>query len=220
MSLTEILSRAPPSEDARAAMEFEKMRFELSWRHFDFHARQRTQLFHFFIILTPFIFGGCFYLFREQTAVGFVPAIIDASAGAFLALIFFGLDRRNKQLITVSEQAIKLLEKDFLFTSGFRPLSKFEGPMNTEERETATRRLHHFRSYSFLVGAVYWLVFFTFVGLVAGLLLVRAGYLDLTLPSDRIRGERVGWISETYSAGHLRLAGGLHFLANPLTGCT
>ncbi|MDF0497224.1 hypothetical protein [Bradyrhizobium yuanmingense] len=64
--MTEILSRATPPEDARATMEFEKMRFELSWRYFDFHARQRTQLFHFFIILAPFMLGGCFYLFKER----------------------------------------------------------------------------------------------------------------------------------------------------------
>jgi hypothetical protein len=69
MQLTDILDRAHAPEDARATMEFEKMRFELSWRYFDFHAKQRTQLFHFFIILMPFILGGCFYLFKERAVV-------------------------------------------------------------------------------------------------------------------------------------------------------
>ena len=38
-------------EQSRAVAEFEKMRLELAWRHFDLHAKQRTQMFHFFIIL-------------------------------------------------------------------------------------------------------------------------------------------------------------------------
>ena len=68
-------------ENSRTVAEFEKMRFELAWRHFDFHAKQRTQMFHFFIILTPFLFGGCFILFREREIVGSWPPII-ASVGA------------------------------------------------------------------------------------------------------------------------------------------
>ena len=109
MSLTEVLSN-PESisgDDARAVMEFEKMRFELSWRHFDFHARQRTQLFHFFIILTPFVFGGCFIVFKDRHLVGYWPCVIAPIAGACLSFIFFLLDRRNKQLYRVSEEALR-----------------------------------------------------------------------------------------------------------------
>ena len=59
-------------EKGRTVAEFEKMRFELAWRHFDLHAKQRTQMFHFFIILTPFLFGGCFILFKEREIMGFM----------------------------------------------------------------------------------------------------------------------------------------------------
>src|SRR4051812_11318962 len=115
MHLTEILSRATPPEDARASMEFEKMRFELSWRYFDFHARQRMQLFHFFIIIASFMFAGCFYLFKERGLVGYMPGQIVSLAGALLAMFFFGLDNRNRQLIHLSERAIRLIEAQFLF---------------------------------------------------------------------------------------------------------
>src|ERR1700730_5850477 len=110
MQLTEILSRVAPPEDARATLEFEKMRFELSWRYFDFHARQRTQLFHFFIILAPFMFGGCFYLFKERELVGYMPGSSASCAGPLLAILFFGLDQRNRQIIHLSERAIRLIE--------------------------------------------------------------------------------------------------------------
>lgn len=82
--LTDILSRAEPPEDARATMEYEKMRFELSWRYFDFHARQRTQLFHFFVILTPALLGGCFYLFRDHANFGLLPGTMASCIGAIL----------------------------------------------------------------------------------------------------------------------------------------
>src|SRR5882757_7200539 len=111
MSLTEILSRAAPPEDARATMEYEKMRLELSWRYFDFHARQRTQLFHFFVILTPALLGGCVYLLREQSNVGLLPGTIASAIGALLTLIFLGLDRRNRQLIRVAEHVLILMEE-------------------------------------------------------------------------------------------------------------
>src|SRR3977135_270223 len=109
MQLTEILSRTTPPEDGRAVMEFEKMRFELSWRYFDFHARQRTQLFHFFIILAPFMFGGCVYRCEVRDLAGYAPGQMASCAGAILALIFLGLDRRNRQIIQLSERAIRLI---------------------------------------------------------------------------------------------------------------
>jgi hypothetical protein len=102
------------NNDARALVEFEKIRFELAWRHFDLHARQRTTMFHFFILLMPFLFGGCFILFKERELVGSFPAIVAAVAGALLAVIFSLLDLRNKQLYRVSKDALALFEDQFL----------------------------------------------------------------------------------------------------------
>jgi hypothetical protein len=108
--------------DARALVEFEKLRFELAWRHFDLHARQRTTMFHFFVLLMSFLFGGCFYLFKERAGVGPFPAMGAAGAGALLGAIFSLLDLRNIQLYKVSKQALELLEQQFLFAE-YRPLN-------------------------------------------------------------------------------------------------
>ena len=108
-------------EKGRTIAEFEKMRFELAWRHFDFHAKQRTQMFHFFIILTLFLFGGCFILFKEREIMGSWPPIIASIGGGFLAVLFLLLDQRNKQLYRVGQSALRLLEQQLLFTE-FRPL--------------------------------------------------------------------------------------------------
>ena len=166
-------------------MEFEKMRFELSWRYFDFHARQRTQLFHFFIILAPFMFGGCFYLFKERDGVGYIPGQIASCAGAILAIIFFGLDRRNRQLIHFSERVIRLLEAQLLFTD-FRAITEngetFKGVLTTERTETKARKLKWLRGHSCLVGLVYWLAFAAFTALLIYSVLVQRGRVSLPPP--------------------------------------
>ena len=194
MQLTDILSRAEPPEDARATMEFEKMRFELSWRYFDFHARQRTQLFHFFIILAPFMFGGCFYLFREREMVGYMPGQIASCAGAILAIIFFGLDRRNRQLIHFSERVMRLIEEQFLFTD-IRAIKEngatFKGVMTTERLETKARKVKWLRGHSCLVGSVYWLAFFAFTGLLVYSICVQTGRVVLP-PSKPTQVKMIG----------------------------
>jgi hypothetical protein len=169
--------------DARAVVEFEKLRFELMWRHFDLHARQRTTMFHFFILLTPFLFGGCFFMFKEREVVGSFPAILAAGAGALLASIFFLLDQRNKQLYRVSKGALGLLETQFLFTS-YRPLkvsgSDYPGVISTEtERYGHNNLLKH----SLLMGGVYWLAVGMFLILTGYFLAVRQGCIKLPLPS-------------------------------------
>jgi uncharacterized membrane protein YbhN (UPF0104 family) len=158
------------------------MRFELCWRHFDFHARQRTQLFHFFIILTPFVFGGCFILFKERASVGEWPAIVAAVSGALVATIFFLLDRRNKQLYRVSESCLKLIESQFLFTS-FRPLQcdvgNFPGVITREDQLHGIQRI---RSHTFLMGAAYSLAIILFMALALYFLLIHCGCISLPSP--------------------------------------
>jgi hypothetical protein len=181
--LIEILSRKSTPEDARGIMEFEKLRFELSWRYFDFHAKQRTQLFHFYIILMPFVLGGCIYLFKERAEVGPWLSFAGAWAGALLSLVFFGLDRRNRIMIGMSVRAIKLLEKNFLYVPDFRALPEdgrsFKGIMTTEEEENEDRWFKTLRRHATLVGLVYWMAFFSFVVLAAYIYLVETGHIKI-----------------------------------------
>jgi hypothetical protein len=185
MPLTDILSHASAPEDARATLEFEKLRFELSWRYFDFHARQRTQLVHFFIILAPFMFGGCFYLFKERELVGYLPGQIASCAGALLAMFFFGLDLRNRQIIHLSERAIRLIEAQFLFAD-FRSITEdgmaLRGVLTTEKAENDKRRFKRFRGHSFLVGALYCVAFAAFAALLTYFVFVQKGYVILPEP--------------------------------------
>jgi hypothetical protein len=159
------------------------MRFELAWRHFDFHAKQRTQMFHFFIILTPFLFGGCFILFKEREIMGSFPPIIASVGGGFLSLLFFLLDQRNRQLYRVSYDALRLLENQLLFTD-FRPLkdsgTNYPGIVS-KERELYGN--NHWLKHSRLMGLVYGTAIILFFGLATYFLAVRLGCIKLPLPS-------------------------------------
>jgi hypothetical protein len=46
-------------------LRFANPPYALAWRHFDLHARQRTTMFHFFILLTPFFSADAFSYSRN-----------------------------------------------------------------------------------------------------------------------------------------------------------
>ena len=108
--------------DPRAAVEFQKLRLELAWRHFEFHARQRTLMFNFFILLLPLLLAGFFYFLKNgsiQTANNPGFATLVALIGALLSGIFGLLDVRNRQLYQVSQGNLALIENNFLYPEGY-----------------------------------------------------------------------------------------------------
>lgn len=170
-------------KDERSIIEFEKLRFELAWRHFDFHARQRTTMFHFFILLVPVLFGGCFILFREREIVGPWLGITASFTGAVLALIFFLLDLRNRQMYRVSRGAISLIEKQFLFTE-YRPLfhgDRYPGVMTKEAALYGDKRILR---HSTLMGTVYCLAIILFGVLGGYFYAVQKEIIELPSPSN------------------------------------
>jgi hypothetical protein len=170
-------------DDPRAVAEFDKMRFELAWRHFDLHARQRTLMFHFFIILTPFLFGGCFILFREREIVGPWPGIVAALAGGAIGLVFFLLDRRNRQLYRVAKTALTIMEAQLLFAS-YRPLrhagADYCGVISKEEELYGKKCVI---KHGTLMGVVYWMAIILFLALAGYFFAVERKYVDLPAPS-------------------------------------
>jgi hypothetical protein len=186
MSLYEAFDAS--GEKGRTIAEFEKMRLELAWRHFDLHAKQRTQMFHFFIILVPFLFGGCFILFKDREIIGSLPPIIASIGGGFLALLFLLLDQRNKQLYRVSQDALLLIESQVLFAD-FRPLKEVSGAnypgVISKEREEYGNS--HWVKHTTLMGLLYGATIILFISLALYFLAVRVGCVKLPLPSTLSR---------------------------------
>lgn len=90
---------------------FEK-RLDYGWKFFDFHARQRMSMFNFFLIFIGFIFAGYGTLFKDGS---FCVASGFAFVGATLTFVFIALDRRNEELVNISEDLLFSLETDVLF---------------------------------------------------------------------------------------------------------
>jgi hypothetical protein len=136
-------------------------------------------MFHFFILMMSFLFGGCFVLFKERAMVGSFPAIVSAFAGAALVFIFFLLDQRNKQLYRVGKEGLILLESQLLFTS-YRPLKvsgcDYPGVVSVESKRYGDNNL---LKHSLLMGAVYWLAFLIFLTMAAYFIAVRQGCIGL-----------------------------------------
>lgn len=83
---------------------------EHAWRHFAFHAQQRTTVFNFFTASAGLTLTGLFYVLATPTA----PKVFGIAAGvgaAMLSLIFWKLDQRVTQLIKVGEQVSIAIEQ-------------------------------------------------------------------------------------------------------------
>jgi hypothetical protein len=110
------------SPDNRNGIEFEKLRFEYAWRHFDMHARQRLQMFYFFLISVAFLCGVVVSISNSQRPELAGLKSIVAGAGLALCLIFLALDVRNRELYSISRRHLKAIETNILYPDGFREI--------------------------------------------------------------------------------------------------
>jgi len=87
-----------------------KMQFDYAWKWFDFHARQRTTMFNFFIIFAGFIFAAISQIFKANDHKMLLVAIIVSCLGVAISFIFLGLDHRNSKLIELGELYLRYFE--------------------------------------------------------------------------------------------------------------
>lgn len=85
---------------------------EHAWSHFQYHAGQRLQMVRYFLILYAFLFAGVIS-FLGGEGIRIVSPLIGVILGIiiFFAIgVFRRLDRRNEELIELSEKVIEDLE--------------------------------------------------------------------------------------------------------------
>lgn len=78
------------------------------WDHFKFNADQRIKAFNFFVILSVFVNGGLFNAYDKN-----LGPLITGGIGLFiiiLALIFFLIDTRSRELTELSIPGLKQYE--------------------------------------------------------------------------------------------------------------
>ena len=91
--------------------ELMNLKFEYAWRHFSLHAKQRVQMFHFFLLGSSFLASGYGLLIREQL---YWPAVVLAFAGVLVGIASLILDKRNAALVDLGEDALKCVEREYL----------------------------------------------------------------------------------------------------------
>jgi hypothetical protein len=89
------------TEEETAAREISR---DLSWKHFDLHAKQRIEVFKSYLTLVALIFAG--YGVALQAKLYSVGMAIACFA-AVVSVLFWFLDKRTRALIKLSEGYLK-----------------------------------------------------------------------------------------------------------------
>jgi hypothetical protein len=114
-------------------------RLKYAWDYFDFHARQRTTMFNFFVLFVGFVLNAYATLLKDHSYI----AMIVAFVGAILVIFFLMFDRRNEELVHIAEAVLESLEKDVLFKDYKRtvPWPKRRGWWRMKEPSTPDTQL-------------------------------------------------------------------------------
>jgi hypothetical protein len=99
--------------DDIARLEILKARHDYGWAWFDFHAKQRTTIFNYFLLALALVVNAYATLMRSGP---YYMASTVALAGAMAAFAFLCLEVRNRQLVRWGEEVLQESERDFVFS--------------------------------------------------------------------------------------------------------
>jgi len=100
----------PDDENKRAEVQF-----QFAWQHFNFHAEQRTKMFHFFLIVAGGILGAWGLITEQHRPDLTVAGILIPAFGAIFSTLFLVLDIRNTQLLEMSENLLRKMEEAWIY---------------------------------------------------------------------------------------------------------
>lgn len=100
-----------PTDDDR-----KQLQFDYAWNWFDFHAKQRTSMFNFYIV----VIGATLGAIAALTKTNVDKQVIDYLCyfGIVVSVIFCLLDARNSRLLRYGELNLVQLEKIHIFPDG------------------------------------------------------------------------------------------------------
>lgn len=113
-----------------------KAQLDYAWKWFDLHAKQRTALFNYFMIIIGILANASVVSYKEGYAI--VAATI-AVLGALTSLAFIMFDVRNRELVAESEAVLEKLEDDHLFPATFVGAANNRLGLLAVERRTRMR---------------------------------------------------------------------------------
>jgi len=74
---------------------------EFAWRHFDFHAKQRIEVFKAYLTLVTIVYAGCGVSVQSKAySIGLTLCAVSI----IFSVVFYLFDVRSRQLIKISER--------------------------------------------------------------------------------------------------------------------
>ncbi len=135
-----------------------KEKREYAWSYFQLHANQRMSSFNFFVVIAALL-TTAFVGTLEKDFEYHCLSIILATSLVFISFIFWKLDQRVRYLVKHAEEALKVIEEQWI-NAGI--ISSDVALFQTEEKETASIRncnpwnpWQKHLSYADCFGAVY-----------------------------------------------------------------
>lgn len=95
----------------------ENLIYQTLWNHFEIHAKQRTQVFNFYLVVISALFTVGIYSTNkfDQSIYWYeIIAAVIGVAGILVTSIFYLLDLRNKQLIKIAEGVLIQFEQTYI----------------------------------------------------------------------------------------------------------
>ena len=125
-----------PADPTRKVDDLVKLQFDYAWKWFDFHAKQRTTLFNYYLIIAGILANALVTSYKEH-----YDAIIQAlgALGAVTSLAFMIFDVRNRDMAAQAENVLEKLEEDVLFPTTFTDQQQSRLGLLLVERRTGMR---------------------------------------------------------------------------------
>ncbi|MCL2177128.1 MAG: hypothetical protein FWB72_04205 [Firmicutes bacterium] len=140
----------------------EKDAYNVAWKHFEFHAKQRLSLLQFYLIFTGVLATAIVTIFSlgGLYSLGIFLGILMAVK----SLLFYKLDHRNKLLTKVAETVIREFERKFDFSYDNKYLDKIKVFTKAQEipTEPETKQVKNIFTFPYSHGRVYKIIFVIF----------------------------------------------------------
>lgn len=139
---------------APSDLELVKARLGYAWNVWEFHGRQRMNMFNYFLVITGILVNGYINAVKESSLHRVVPAI--CLLGFVQCVVFLMIDWRNRTMLYFADGLLKESEKE-LFKSPSSP-----GPMS-QRSEKEARGLFRVAKMVYWIWATYIIVGIAFV---------------------------------------------------------
>lgn len=139
----------PGSALPASDLETVKARLTYAWNVWEFHGRQRMNMFYYFLVIVGILVNGYITALKETSLHRILPAI--CLFGLILCLVFIVIDWRNRKMLYFAD---KLLRESEERLSKFSPIG-LTGPMSQRQEEEGKNWLFRHSKMQYWIWTTY-----------------------------------------------------------------